>query len=191
MTVEATAMKTIAGSAAADELEGGDLGYSFAESKSGDDDPPQHTVFLKHDGTTYVTNLAVNVQPFSGTYGGNYSANSDLAKLAGHGDAGYGLQCDFRWDGSPKFDVGQFTTFKTGTGVSFATRVEIPAASMSYNDSGTEEDASAPVAGRLGEMGNDTLGDRAHMTFRYKNPTGETQTGTRQFDIYWSFNFTN
>lgn len=189
MTVTLTVSKTLSGSAVADSLTGGGSGYDFGESETGDASPPEKAFYVRHDGANKITNFAINVQAYSGTYGGDYSAGADLTKLVGHGDSGYGLQCDFRWDGSPLF--GSYTTFLTGTGVSYATRITMPVAAMSRNNAGTEADASAPVAGELGAAGNSTLGDRSHMTFRYVTPTGETGTGRRQFDIYYSYNFTS
>lgn len=192
-TVSLTLMKTVAGSAIADSLTGGSTGYDFLESETGDASPPEYALFVKHDGTTDITNLALNVQAYAGTYGGDYSAAADLTKLTAHGDTapGYGLQVDFRWDGSPLFDTGQYTVFKTGVGISYVTRLTVPVASMSRNNAGTEVDAGTPVAGQIGATGDTVLGDRAHMTFRYVTPSGETATGRRQFDIYLSFNFTS
>lgn len=188
MTVSLTVMKTISGVAAADSLRGGTSGYDFGEAETGAT-APNKTFYLKHDGTAYITNLAVNVQAYSGTYGGDYSASSDLAKLVTHGDALSGLQCDFRWNAATPFN-STHTTFKTNTGVSFATRITVPTTAMSLNST-SEVAASVPVAGRIGATADATLGDRAHMTMRYMNPSGESQNGTRQFDIYFSYNFTS
>lgn len=189
MTVSATLSKTITGSSLSDLLTGGSNGYDWLESEAGDADPPQYPLFFRHDGTQFVSNAAVNVQAMSGTYGGDYSANADLSKLIAHGDAGYGCQVDFRWDGSPLFGV--YTAFTSGVGDTFANRIQLPVASMSRNNSGTEVDASAPVAGEVGPTGNAALGDRSHMTFRYVTPSSETLVGKRQFDLYFTFNFTS
>lgn len=192
MSVSLTISKTIAGSAASDSLTGGATGYDWGETETGDASPPEHTYYVRHDGTQEITNFALNIQPMSGTYGGDYNASADLAKLIAHGDAGdYGMQWDFRWDASPTFASGQYTIFKTGVGVSFATRVTIPVTAMSRNDGGTEVDAVSPVAGKLGPAASASLGDRAHMTMRYKTPASETATGRRQVDVYYSYNFTS
>lgn len=192
MTVAMTASKTITGSAIADSLTGGSSGYDLGESETTDTSPPTYPIFLKHNGAMEITNLSVNVKAYSGTYGGDYSANTDLTKLLAHGDAGSGYQFDFRWDGASLFDSpSNYTVIKTGTGDTFANRIAIPVASMSYNNSGTEIDASAPVAGSLGPIGSTTFGDRAHMTVRYVTPSSETSVGRRQFDTYFTYNFTS
>lgn len=188
-TVSLTVSKTLTGSAVADSLTGGSSGYDFGESETGDDSPPQLAFFVRHDGTTYITNFALNVQAYSGTYGGDYNANSDLTKLIAHGDAGYGLQIDWRWDAVSLFST--YSTIATGYGDTFATRVQVPVQSMSRNNGGTEVDATVPVEGQVGEASNVALGDRAHMTMRYVTPLSETATGKRQFDVYYSFNYTN
>lgn len=187
MTVAMTAMKTISGSAIADTLTGGSSGYDLGESNTGDASPPTYPIFLKHAGTFEVTHVAVNVKAMSGTYGGDYSASSDLTALLAHGDAGYGLQFDFRWNGG---DFGTKTTIKTGTGDTFPNRFELPTTTNSYTNSGTEIAASSPIAAEIGPSGNGVLGDRAHMNIRYLTPGTETNIGRRQFDIYFTYNFT-
>ena len=191
MAGNATVSKTLTGSAVADSLTGGSTGLNFGESETGDASPPEVTLYFRHDGTQKVTNLAVNIQAYTGVYGGDYNASADLTKIVGHGDSGYGLQVDFRWDAATKFEAGQYTVIETGTGVSFVTRILVPVEAMSRNNGGTEVDAGTPVAGEVGAVGDTVLGDRAHMTWRYVTPTGEAATGRRQFDIYYSFNFTS
>lgn len=187
MTVTMTAMKTISGSAIADSLTGGATGYDFGESQTGVSSPPTFPLFLKHDGTMEVTNVCLNIKAMSGTYGGDYSANSDLSAILAHGDAGYGLQFDPRWNGG---DFGTKTTIKTGVGDTYPNRLTLPTTVSSYTNSGTEIAASVPVLGEIGPSGNGTLGDRVHMTFRYVTPGTETNIGRRQFDLYFTYNFT-
>ncbi len=188
MTVNLTIAKTLTGSAINDSLTGGSSGYDFGISQTGAV-APNNPVFLSHDGVNPITELAVNVQQMSGTYGGDYSASADITKLLAHGDGGSnGLQCDFTWNDSPLFT--SFTQFKTGTGSSYASRIVMPTTAMSRNNSSVEVAANTPVAGQLGASADATLGDRAHMTFRYTNPGAETQNGKRQIDLYFSFNFT-
>jgi hypothetical protein len=192
MTVSVTASKTLTGSAIADVLTGGSSGHDLGESETGNLTPLTYPIFLTQNGTFEVTNFAVNVKGYSGTYGGDYSANSDLTKLLSHGDGGNGYQIDFRWDASTPFDSPfNYTVFKSGIGDTFPHRILIPVAAMSYNSTGTEVDASAPVAGTLGPIGSTTFGDRLHMNVRYVTPAAEVEAGRRQFDTYFTFNFTS
>lgn len=189
MTVELAVSRTLTGVQVSDLLTGGSTGYNWGASGKGVATPDELPFFVKHDGVNEITNLAVNVQAYTGTYAGNYSASADLAKIQSLGDADFGIQIDFRWDGSPKFGVK--TQVKTGVGDSFLNRILMPVESMSRNNSGTEADASGPVAGTLGPIGNTVYGDRAHITMRWLTPPAETELGKRQFDIYFSYNFSS
>lgn len=188
MTVTLTASKTISGASPADVLTGGSSGYNWGQSQTGVVATTQD-LYLYHDGGARITNLAINAQAMSGTYGGDYSAGADLTKLATHGDSDYGLQIDFDWDAATPFS--SFVQIKSGVGVSYASRYTIPVEAMSRNNAGTEVVSTAPIAGVIGATGDTALGDRAHFRLRYMAPSAETQTGKRQFDLYYSFNFTS
>ncbi len=189
MPVTLVVSKTLGGAAVSDSVPGGSSGYDFGLSETGDASPDAKLYYLKLQfATNFIFDLAVNVQAFSGTYGGDYSASADLSKLISHGNSGYGLQCDFDFDAATPFTT--FEQFETGNGVSFSDRILIPVESFLYDNASVEVAASSPTAGSLGIAGNTALGDNAKMRFRYVTPAGEPATGTRQFDIYFSYNFT-
>lgn len=189
MAVTLTVSKTLTGSATADLLTGGSTGYNFGNSPRGSASPPAREFFLRHDGVNKIENLALNVQAYTGVYGGNYSAATDLAKLLAHGDDDFGLQVDFRWDGSPRFSA--LEQIATGNGDSFSNRILIPSTAMSYNDTGSEVAADAPMPGELGAIGDTDLGDRVHIALRYMTPASETLLGRRQWDTFFSYNFSS
>jgi hypothetical protein len=123
----------------------------------------------------------------SGAYGGDYSALTDFNKVIADGDLNYGLQID------PRYNGGDFTTMiqiKTGTGNTFAQRVLIPITAMVFDNAGSEVVATTPIAGVIGETGNTVLGDNAHFRTRYAASASESLLGRRQFDVFFSFNFT-
>lgn len=187
MAVSLTVSKLIGATAVSDVLTGGSSGYDFGVASRGDTNPQQANFFVRHDGTYEIFNFAFNIDSYTGTYGGDYSALTDLGKIQELGDNDFGIQIDFRWNGSPKFGVK--TQIKTGVGDSFVDRILIPVDALSYNDGGTEVDASAPVAGTLGPIGDAALGDTAHLTLRFLCPPDETLLGRRQWDSYFSYNF--
>lgn len=189
-TVSLTVSKTLNGANISDSLTGGATGYDFQVTESGDANPPQKPFYLRHDGASLINNLSVYARPFSATYGGDYSANADYTKLQNHGDAGFGLQMDFDWDTVTPFQVGLYTTFNSTTGLSFSTRITIPTVAMLQYNGGSPIAATSPVAGELGPAGTATLGDTIKHLTRYMLPASETQSGKRQFDIVYAYNFT-
>lgn len=191
MTVSITLSKTLNGANVSDALTGGDNGYNWGSSENGDNDPAQQQYYLRHDGSFFIFNLALYVRPYSGTYGGDYSANADYTRLKGHGDSGFGIQCDLTWNASPPFTVGLYTVFNSSVGMTFPQRITVPTNSLFYYNAGTPIAASSPVAGKIGASGDSALGDMALMRFRDMVPSGEAQSGKRQFDIVYAYNYTS
>lgn len=190
MTVALHIAKTLTGSDVADVLPGGSSGYDFGVLPTGGPYTVQ-AFYVKHDGTQYISEFAVNLQAMSGTYGGDYNASTDLAKVLSDGDAGNGLQIDWNYTGTP-FGGTPFVFSNTlNCGKDYANRVYLPTTTMAFNNAGTLVAPSGAVQGQLGPIGNSVLGDHAHFNMRYVSPNTETLTGKRQFDIYYSFNFTS
>jgi hypothetical protein len=192
MTVAISVAKTLTGSSVADALAGGSAGYDMGSSRANTDQVPVNAFYISHDGGDFIENLSVYIQNYTGTYGGDYSAGADKAKILAHGDAATGgLQIEETatalvgtpWFGSPY-------TIKTGFGDSYANRRLVPATAMTYNNGGTAQAPSAPVAGKVGSIGDSALGDRALLRKRYLVPVSETLGGKRQFDFVYTFNFT-
>ena len=169
MTVALTISKTKDGSQVADALNGGGSGVDLGDSQNGEADPSQSALFLTHNGTSFIYNLAVYLSQFSGTYGGDYSASDDIAKVLAHGDAGYGLQFGWDWQASNKFTSP--TSVKTGVGDNSTNKILVPASAMSRDVASTETAPTAPVAGKIGSpsqptqyIANGTFGSGASWT---------------------------
>jgi hypothetical protein len=192
MTVGLVISKTITGSDVADLLVGGSSGYDLGSSNANTTQVPVNSFFISHDGDTAIENLSYYIGLMTGTYGGDYSAAADLAKILAHGDAATGgLQAEETYSatsGTPWF--GSPYLVKTGFGDSYANRRLIPTTAMVYNNAGSEVAPTTPVAGSVGPEGNATLGDRAKLRFRYMVPVSEDLGGKRQFDYIFTFNYT-
>jgi len=189
MSVVLTASKTLGGAAVADSLTGGSSGYNLGSSQNGDTNPTQNALYINHDGVQDIKNLSFYYAQYTGTYGGDFSASADFTKLVAHGNANLGMQVDLDYDAATPFT--SYTTIKTGVGISFLTRVVIPITAMIKNNGGSPVAPSVPIAGNLGESGNAVLGDFAKLLRRYMMPTGELLSGRRQFDLYFSYNYTS
>lgn len=192
MSVSLTVSKTIAGADASDSLSGGTVGLDLGVSST--ETQPVTTLYVRHDGAEKITELGYFVQSFSGTYGGDYAASTDLNKVLSHGDLGKGLVFEENaraGNGDPQpaafAAVGTLFRVKTGQGVSYATRRIVPTSAFVLNNGGSDAVPSAPVAGELGPAGSSTLGDRVKLRCRYEVPTAETLGGKRQCDLVFSF----
>jgi hypothetical protein len=185
--VTLTVAKTLTGTQAADSLQGGGTGVDLGTVANGATTSGQN-LFVKHDGTQKITGLSYYIQAYSGTYGGNYTAAGDYAKLKSLGDGSDGYQVCEVWNESPTFT----TLFQvaTGAGDSFAARRTVPTTAMIYNNAGAEAAASSPVAGEVGPSGNTVLGSFAKLRERIKIPGAEVDGGYRQFDVVFAYNYT-
>jgi hypothetical protein len=185
--VTLTVAKTIGGGQAADALQGGSTGIDLGTVANGAATSVQN-LYISHNGTQKITGVAYYIQAFTGTYGGNYTAAADYAKLRTLGDSSYGYQVDEIYNSSPAFN-GAFYQVATGAGDAFATRRTIPTTAMVYDSSG-EQAASSPVAGEIGPSGNTVLGNRAKLKERVSIPASEVDGGYRQFDLVIAYNYT-
>lgn len=186
MTVSITASPLLGGVAFADSLQGGGTGYQFGTSEAGVL-PSTKNIYIRHDGASDITNLAVYAKPYSQTYGGEYSASSDHTKLVEQGNAGSGFEIDFDWDGIA-FAVS--TKLSGSIGSSPTNAIEMPQASMIYNSGGSPVAPTTPVSGVMGTTGNTVKGDSALLKCRWNVPSGELQPGRRQIDLAFIYNFT-
>jgi hypothetical protein len=182
-----TVSKTFLGSAVADSLPGGTVGYDAGFSETGGV-PVNNSLFVRHDFLSKVMNLSYHFGPYSGTYGGDFSISADYAKLVTHGDAGGGCQIEENaFAGTPFATLFQLAT---GAGVSFATRRNVQTSSMVRNNAGAPATPSAPVIGEVGPTGNTILGEGIRLLQRYIVPSSETQGGRRQTDLNLSYAYT-
>lgn len=186
MTVSITASNVLGGTALADSLQGGGSGYQFGTTEAGVT-PSNKLIYLRHDGSTFITNLSLYVKSYSQTYGGEYSASSDYAKVVEQGGLGSGFQIDFDWDGVA---FATFSTITSGVGVSPETAIGIPVSSIFQRNGGSPIAATAPVSEKLGASGDTTFGDTVLLKTRWLVPSNETQPGRRQIDLAFIYNFT-
>lgn len=185
--VSLTASKTINGTAVGDSLSGGSTGVDIGVVAN-DAVSNTQNLYIRHNGTQKITGASLFIQAFTGTYGGNYTSSADYARLQALGDLDYGLQFDEDWNRATPFNV--LYQIKTGAGDSFATRRTVASTSMVRDNSGSEVDGSAAVAGEVGPAGNTVLGDNAHLKYRIAIPASETDGGLRQFDLVIAYNYT-
>lgn len=191
MAVVLTISSTINGSNYADVLAGGSTGVDIGTVTNGQVSSTKELI-IRHDGVSKITGLSYYSQVFTGTYGGDYSAAADFAKLLAWGDKSptrYGLQFEETWNAGSPF--GSPYNVYTGAGDSYANRRTMQASSMSYESSGSEADPSAPVAGEINVASNKTTaGNRAHLKQRVYVPGDETAGGKRQFDLVFAYFYT-
>jgi hypothetical protein len=186
MVVSIISSPAMGASQFADSLQGGGVGFQFGTSEASLPAPTRN-IFLRHDGVSKITNLAVYLKSYSQTYGGEYSASADLVKAIDQGNLGSGFQIDFDWDG---IDFTTYTVLNSSIGISQETAIEIPVTAILFNNGGTPATASGPVQGELGAVGNSTLGDTVKLKCRWVVPTGEPSPGRRQIDLAYIYNFT-
>jgi hypothetical protein len=155
-------------------------------------------LYLRHNGVNKITSCSYYVQPYSGTYGGNYDAATDYAKMQELGNVtpgNFGLMFDEDWNASPQF--ASFFKIKTGFGDSFANRRNFPTTMQLYFNTGTsaKSDPSAPVVGEVGPNDNGAtalaIGNRSLLRFRLGLPADEVDGGIRQFDIVTAYTYTS
>lgn len=186
MTVGIISSVNLGGSQFNENLTGGGVGYQFGSVEAGTI-PSKKEIYVRHDGVSKITNLAIYLKAYSQAYGGEYSAAADLVKALDQGNVGAGFQIDFDWDG---VDFASYTCLKYGVGASQETAIEIPVTAILFNNAGIPNAASAPVQGEVGEDGNSVLGDTVLLKTRWVVPVGELAPGRRQIDLAYIYNFT-
>ena len=178
----------------------------------------QH-IYVRHNATIDpITSLSMFLQNFGvGTgfsYGGAVSAASDRTRILNMGDAsasvnannadglGGGLHIDMDWQvnstnqfaaariGAQHKIFGDSGGAAAGIGRDLATAIAMHVDAMSWNNTGTETDATTPVAGSVGKTGNIVLGDRAHFLMRQFLRTDEVDGGILQVEVVMSYSYT-
>jgi hypothetical protein len=216
MSVSLTVSKTRGGSQVADTLAGGSSGLDLGSVTNGAYTPitlqsantGTQSVFVRHDATVdAITAVATYVAQYSGTYGGANSAAADFTTLTGQGAASaqltannaagteQGLKIDADWQVST---ANQFNPARAqvsvyglaGAGQSLATAFAMHVDAMSYDTGSGENDASAPVTGKIGKSSDTVLGNMAHFLMRYYLNTGATAGGILQFDTVIAYAYT-
>lgn len=174
----------------ADVLSGSTTGYDLGTATQSVGTTPVSKIYFRHNGVNAITDASYYIAPYSGTYGGDYNAATDYAKIVAHGDdtsGSYGLQVE------ETFSSSSFTTpytIKTGQAVNYATKRLLQTSSLLYNNATVETAPTVPIVGNIGASGNSTLGDNGKLRVRYVIPSTEQLAGKRQFDIAFSYSYT-
>jgi len=178
------------GSQVAEDLGGGEVGLNMFTSEAGISAPQYHTLYLWITGLINpATSFAFNIAPYTGVYAGDGGGvGADYLKCLSHGDLGYGLQVDMKWNDSAFNPVNVYTV-QTGVMDAYETRQVIKGDAMVYFD-GQEKDAIAPANGTIATQPNSNYGDAAHLRYRWAVPPNELVGGNCQVDFVFSFNYT-
>jgi hypothetical protein len=195
--VDLTIARTNTGDHMTDLLAGGASGMDMGTCINGAFSIAQN-MRIRHNGSAKISGLAFYIQPYTGTYGGNFSPASDYARLRALGDLGggeFGLHVCEVWNESVPFTT--FFKVRTGHGDSYSTKRNLNENAMYHVNTGTlvEADASAAQAGLVGVNDNSAesqqLGNRALLRSRISLPASEPDGGIRQWDWVFSYVYTN
>jgi len=170
-------------------------------------------IYLHHDGANKITDVKVYLGDYTvetgNPYGGARDSATDYASLKTLGQnsgssknnadgLSGGLWIDMDADATTtnQFDQANFPALvkifgDAGTdGIDAASAFTIVGDAMVY-DSGGETLASAAVDGEIGESGNTTLGDNAHLKSRIYIPATYTEGGYYQAAMVFLFSATS
>jgi len=176
-------------------------------------------IFVRHDAVTDpITDLKMFLQNYGVgtgfTYGGQVSAAADKTRWLNMGDAsnssyannqdglGGGLHIDMDWQVSmanqfaPARLAAQHRIFGDNGGSAAGEGRDLPSAivmhadAMSFENSGSEVDATSPVAGIVGKSTDSTKGNRAHMKMRQFLRSDEIDGGIMMVEIVFAYSYT-
>jgi hypothetical protein len=172
---------TNGGDSIADTLDHGNV-------SNGSTSAPIQELFLRHDGTNSITDAGIYVREVSTTYGGGFTAATDLAELLEWADAAVandfgGVMVHFdaaggyasAWPTVTTKDATNTGLHRTGTGDSAANAITIPTAT------------GATAAGTV-QAGNSP---NVRFQVRIQVPTSEDLIGVRQYEHIVKYNFTS
>lgn len=149
------------------------------------------TIYIRHDGSSQITDVGFYIRQFSGTYSGQRTPVSDINEILSWGNqtlesAFGGFQINMNAvDGFPlsswslynskEPDSGKGNVFRSGIGDSEGNAIELKSSSGSVADS-TIQSGNAP---------------NVRFQIRIEVPSDETDLGIRQFDQIVRYNFTS
>jgi hypothetical protein len=217
MTINITFSKTFKGSAISDSLDGGGTGLDFTQIINGQYAPitnkslntGRQDLYISHNHTSALVDcklyLAEYGEESSNTYGGSDTKSNDFSQIVSLGNASGnsknnfdglsgGLWIDFRANctDSQQFDRANYPTkvlvFGTSNtlGIGIDEALPILTDSLIYDNSG-ETLASSPIEGSIGETGNTTLGDSAHVRLRMYLPNSFAESGVFQGELIFLY----
>jgi hypothetical protein len=176
-------------------------------------------IFIRHNAVIDpITDVKTFIQQFGVgtgfTYGGANSAAADLTTVLNMGDASGsanpnnadglagGLHIDMDWQVST---ANQFSPTRignqvriygdnggsaSGEGRSLLTAIPMHADAMSFDNAGTETDATTPQTGKIGKSGDAVLGDRCHPRMRFFLRSDEVDGGILQWELVFAYSYT-
>lgn len=173
-------------------------------------------IYLGHDATVDpITDVKTFVAQFSQTYGGPPASSpaADIATLIAKGQAdneatannsdglasGLRVEHDGRGMSTGALGASGFLPSRAqvqiygdnGTdGIDLASAFDMHVDAMVYNNAGAEVDATTPVTGQIGKIGDTVLGDRAHVALRFYLETAAPDGGILQWDWVCGYSFT-
>ncbi len=220
MAVVLVLSKTLTGGAIADSLAGGSSGLDLGQVVNSEYAPiisqaantGHQDVYASHDATIdEIQDYKTYIAQYSGTYGGADSAANDIATVIAKGQADNeatannndGLASGFRVEHNG-FGIGglgasaflpsraQVDIYgNNGTdGIDLASAFDLHVDAMVYDNAGVEVDATTPVTGQIGIIGDTVLGDHAHVGVRFYLENLAPNGGIVQYDWVHSYSFT-
>jgi len=169
-------------------------------------------IYISHDaGIDQITDVKFFIDEFSQVYGGADSAAGDKATLIAKGQADNEVTANNSDGNSSGLRIeqagreiaslgasaflpsrGQVDIFgNNGTdGVSLASAFDMHVDSASFNNAGSEVDASSPVTGQIGKITDTVLGDRCHLGMRAYLEQSAPDGGIIQWDFIIGYSFT-
>jgi len=219
MAVLLLVSKTLGGSAVNDTLAGGSSGGIDLGSVVNNEWTPitnkaantgWQSLYIRHDAVVApITEVGTYIEVFAGAYGGADSAANDYVTIKAKGAASGnssnnadGLSSGLRIEqdidlagtlGLSAFDGTRAQVKKYGAGalgVSLATAFDLHVDALLFNNAGTPVDATTPVTGKIGKLGDTVLGDTALVKLRYYLEDAAPNGGTIHWDWVIKYTFT-
>lgn len=221
MAVNLLISKSLTGGAVNDSLAGGSSGLDLGQLINGEYSPiveksantGHADLYISHDATIDpIQDYKTYIGQYSGVYGGANSAAADIATVIAKGQADNeltannsdGLSSGFRIEhagisigslGSSAFlpSRAQVNIYgNNGTdGIDLASAFDLHVDALVYDNAGVEVDATNPVTGQIGIIGDTVLGDHAHVGVRFYLEDAAPDGGIAQWDYVHSFSFTS
>lgn len=173
-------------------------------------------IYFGHNATVDpITDCKTFIAQFSQTYGGPPASSpaADIAELISQGQSdneltannsdglsnGLRIEHDGRQTANLSLGASAFLPSRAqvkiygnnGTdGIDLASAFAVHVDAMAYNNAGSEVDAITPQTGKIGKIGDTTLGDRAHVALRFFLDTLAPDGGIIQWDYVFAYSFT-
>jgi hypothetical protein len=171
---------TNGGSAISNYVDHGDL--SNGSSSSGQE------IFVRHDGTAKITDVAFYIREYSGTYNGDATSSNDFTEIIAWGDAATAAAFGgvmINWDATGGYaaawptyndkEPGSSNVHRTGVGDSLDYAITLPTST------------GAATAGEI----ISSAAPNVRFKMRIDVPTDEDTVGVRLFDQVCTYTYTS